>query len=71
VIKKKGATEALGTSFTAVVINLPTMVVWAAILVVLIATGMATFFIGLVVTLPLAGHAAWHAYRAVIRAEKA
>jgi uncharacterized membrane protein len=62
--------EALGTSFTAVMINLPTMVVWAAILVVLTAAGMAMCFIGLVVTLPLAGHAAWHAYRAVIRPEQ-
>jgi uncharacterized membrane protein len=28
---------------------------------------MAFFFVGLVVTLPIAGHAAWHAYRATIR----
>jgi uncharacterized membrane protein len=43
------------------------MAIWAAILVVLTAVGMAFFFVGLVVTLPIAGHAAWHAYRATIR----
>jgi uncharacterized membrane protein len=44
-------------------------VLWAAMLVVLTVAGMALFFVGLVVTLPLAGHATWHAYRAVIRKE--
>jgi uncharacterized membrane protein len=57
----------LRPAFTAVMLNLPTMVLWAAMLVVLTVAGMALFFVGLVVTLPLAGHATWHAYRAVIR----
>ena len=61
-----GTIEAMGTSFTAVILNMPTMIVWAAILVVLTAAGMALFYVGLVVTLPLAGYATWHAYRAVI-----
>jgi uncharacterized membrane protein len=61
--------EATATSFTAVMLNLPTMVLWAAMLVVLTVAGMATFYIGLIVTLPLAGHATWHAYRAVIKPE--
>jgi uncharacterized membrane protein len=62
--------EAVATSFTAVMLNLPTMVLWAAMLVVLTVAGMATFYIGLIVTLPLAGHATWHAYRAVIKPEE-
>jgi uncharacterized membrane protein len=62
--------KATATSFTAVLLNLPTMVLWAAMLVVLTVAGMATFYIGLVVTLPLAGHATWHAYRAVIMPEE-
>jgi uncharacterized membrane protein len=62
-----GMVEAVATSWTAVVMNLPAMVVWAVLLVVLTAAGMAVGFIGLAVTLPLAGHATWHAYRAVIR----
>jgi uncharacterized membrane protein len=66
--RKVGVIEAMGTSFTAVILNLPTMIVWAAILVVLTAAGMAVFYVGLVITLPLAGYATWHAYRAVIAA---
>ena len=62
-----GAFEAIATSFAAVAMNARTMAIWAAILVVLTAVGMAFFFVGLVVTLPIAGHAAWHAYRATIR----
>jgi uncharacterized membrane protein len=58
--------EAIGTSFTAAVMNPRTMVVWAALVALLVVAGMAFAYIGLVVTLPLVGHASWHAYRAVI-----
>jgi uncharacterized membrane protein len=61
-----GMFEAIATSISAVVLNWRTMFLWATILVVLTIAGMAVFYIGLVITLPLAGHAAWHAYRAVI-----
>ena len=43
------------------------MAVWAGLLVALTVVGMALFFVGLAVTLPVAGHAAWHAYRGTIR----
>lgn len=39
---------------------------WAVLLVVLTAVGMAACYVGLAITLPLAGHATWHAYKAVI-----
>jgi uncharacterized membrane protein len=64
-----GAAEAMATRFAAVAMNMRAMAVWAAILVVLTALGMACFFVGLAVTLPIAGHAAWHAYRETIRSE--
>jgi uncharacterized membrane protein len=67
--RRIGMAEAIATSFTAVTLNLRTMALWAALLVVLTVLGMAAFGIGLAVTLPLAGHATWHAYRAVIRPE--
>jgi len=67
--REVGASEALATSFAATVLNLRAMAVWAALLVALVVGGMATFFVGLAVTLPLAGYASWHAYRAVIRPE--
>jgi len=62
-----GMGEAVATSFTAVMLNVRTMALWAAILVVLTVAGMAALYIGLAITLPLAGHATWHAYRAVIK----
>lgn len=36
---------------------------WAALIAVLAALGMATALLGLVVLIPLVGHASWHAYR--------
>jgi uncharacterized membrane protein len=68
--RRVGMAEAIATSFTAVMLNLRTMALWAAMLVVLTGAGMAAFGIGLAITLPLAGHATWHAYRAVIRPDK-
>ncbi|MDP3832529.1 MAG: DUF2189 domain-containing protein, partial [Hydrogenophaga sp.] len=36
---------------------------WAALIAVLAALGMATALLGLVVLIPVVGHASWHAYR--------
>ena len=65
--RKVGLFEALVTSAVAVVLNARTMAVWAALIVLFTAAGLAAGYIGLAVTLPLIGHATWHAYRAVIR----
>jgi len=43
--------------------NPGTMAVWAALIVGLTGLGLATAFAGLVVTMPVIGHATWHAYR--------
>jgi uncharacterized membrane protein len=59
------------TSVNAVRSNIPTMIVWAALIVGLTLVGFATLFIGLAVILPWIGHATWHAYKETIReAEK-
>lgn len=50
-------------SFNALRTNFTAMLAWAACIVVLTAVGFATFYVGLVVVLPLIGHMAWHAYR--------
>lgn len=42
------------------------MSLWALCIVVLIGVGFATSFLGLIVTMPVAGHASWHVYRDVI-----
>jgi len=57
---------ALLTSVKAVAVNPVAMLVWALCIAVLTAIGFATLLIGLVVILPLLGHATWHAYRDMI-----
>jgi uncharacterized membrane protein len=53
-------------SFLALVRNLPMMLIWGALIALLTALGIALGFIGLIITMPLVGHATWHAYRALI-----
>lgn len=69
------------TSANAVLHNKPAMAVWAAMIVLAVAPGFSLLLIGsergaavgpvlvlLGITLPLIGHATWHAYRATIDA---
>jgi uncharacterized membrane protein len=65
--RKVGLGEALVTSVVAVVLNARAMAVWAGLVVVFTGAGLAAGYVGLAVTLPLVGHATWHAYRAVIK----
>jgi uncharacterized membrane protein len=36
---------------------------WALLIVLLIAFGFMTFYLGLIVVLPVIGYATWHGYR--------
>ncbi len=54
------------TSLRAFAANVPAMVVWGLVIVVLTAAGFATGFVGLAVTVPIIGHATWHAYRELV-----
>jgi uncharacterized membrane protein len=54
------------TSLKAFAANLPAMAVWALAITVIVAAGFALFFAGLVVAVPVIGHATWHAYRALV-----
>ncbi len=45
--------------------NSGAMLLWAWLIAVITAAGVATFFIGLAVAFPLLGHATWHAYREI------
>jgi len=42
------------------------MLLWAWLVAVLTAFGIATMFLGLIVVFPLIGHATWHAYRSIV-----
>ena len=59
--------EAMITSFRAVQLNFLPMLFWGALIALFIAAGLVTLFAGLIVTLPLIGHASWHAYRDLVR----
>ncbi|MBN9056358.1 MAG: hypothetical protein BGO06_18745 [Shinella sp. 65-6] len=63
--EKTDAFTAMGTSISLVFRNLPVMLAWGAIVLVLTALGIATGFLGLIVIFPLLGHGTWHSYRAI------
>ncbi len=50
-------------SVRTVVQNFSTMLLWALIITIGVALGMVTGFLGLLIMLPLFGHATWHLYR--------
>jgi uncharacterized membrane protein len=62
------ALTAMGTSLALVWHNLPTMLTWAAIVLLGFALSLATGLIGLIVVFPVLGHGAWHGYVAVCTA---
>lgn len=66
--RRADAITAAVTSFNAVLRNKGAMIVWVAIIVAAVFAGLATALIGLAVTIPLIGHATWHAYREAIDA---
>ncbi len=58
---------ALITSVRATLNNRLPLAVWAVTIVVLVAIGIATWFLGLIVIMPILGHASWHAYRDLVQ----
>jgi len=60
-----GATAIL-TSINAVLRNKRVLALWALMIFVLTAAGIATAMIGLALTVPVIGYATWHAYRETI-----
>lgn len=55
------------TSMRVVKENPRTMLLWAMTIVVIIGLGIATFYIGLIIAMPLVAHASWHAYRDLVK----
>jgi uncharacterized membrane protein len=64
-----GAAAAIATSVHAVAKNWRVMTGWAALIVLFTVAGLATLCLGLAVTMPLIGHASWHAYRDLVADE--
>jgi len=64
--RKVDVITAITTSLRVVLKNPIPMLIWAIIIVTLINLGFVLAFIGLAVTLPVIGHASWHAYRDLV-----
>jgi len=61
-----GLDTAIGTSVRAVMANPAPMAVWGLVVAAGLVLGSVPLFIGLVVVLPVLGHATWHLYRKLI-----
>ncbi|HEX3809269.1 MAG TPA: DUF2189 domain-containing protein [Rhizomicrobium sp.] len=61
-----GLDTAIGTSVRAVFANPVPMAVWGLIVAASLVIGSIPFFIGLVVVIPVLGHATWHLYRKLV-----
>ena len=57
---------AMITSVRTIAQNFLPMLVWAMLIVALTALGIATGFLGLIVTFPVIGLASWRAYRDLV-----
>ena len=61
-----GLAEAIGTSLRAVVANPGPMAVWGLIVAAALVVGSIPLFLGLILVMPVLGHATWHLYRRVV-----
>lgn len=60
--------QAVLASWQAVLTNPVPLALWAALIMGLSLLGLGTLMVGLIVLLPLLGHASWHAYRDLVDA---
>jgi len=61
--ERTDAFTAVATGLRAWNRNPGAMMLWAWLIAVITAAGVATLFVGLALAFPLLGHASWHAYR--------
>ena len=60
--------QAILTSWQTVLVNPGIMALWAALIMLLTLLGMLSMMLGLIVLIPVLGHASWHAYRDLVDA---
>ncbi len=60
--------QAVLTSWQTVLSNPLPMALWACLIMVFVLLGLGSLMLGLVVIVPLLGHASWHAYRDLVDA---
>jgi uncharacterized membrane protein len=61
-----GAAVAIQTSVRAVLANPVTLALWGAIVAAALLVGSLPLLVGLVVVVPILGHATWHLYRRLV-----
>jgi uncharacterized membrane protein len=64
--RKVGVATAIWTSIRSVIANPKTMAEWGLIVTADLVIGSIPIFVGLIVVLPVLGHATWHLYRKVV-----
>jgi len=64
--RKTDAVTAGLTSIMACMKNPIAMAVWAFFIVLLVSVGFVTSFAGLMITMPIVGHATWHVYQDLV-----
>jgi uncharacterized membrane protein len=67
--RKGGVGTAISTSLRAVAANPVTMALWGLIVALSLAIGSIPVFVGLIIVMPILGHATWHLYRKVVAFE--
>ena len=66
--RRVGVPVAVATSLRVARASPRAVAAWGLIVAVSLAFGFATFFLGLIIVLPVLGHATWHLYRRVVPA---
>jgi uncharacterized membrane protein len=64
--REVGLGTAIGTSCRAVMANPGAMAVWGLIVAAALVVGSIPVFLGLIIVVPILGHATWHLYREVV-----
>lgn len=67
--RKVDMVTAVVTSINAVLRNKQVMLLWAGIIILCVLLCFATALLGIVILIPLIGHATWHAYQETIDAQ--
>lgn len=60
--------DAVLTSWRVILANPAPMALWAGLIMGLTLLGLASLLLGLILLMPLLGHASWHAYRDLVQA---
>jgi len=58
--------QAILTSWQTILVNPVVMALWAALIMLLTLLGMLSMMLGLIILVPVLGHASWHAYRDLV-----